>query len=118
MPDPKHAGVSDNFLGAIAYFTVVPALFFLAIAPYNKIAYVRYHAWQSTVFSAVAFIISLALSFFPAYTVFLGFFVLGVSSVVWLIWAFISLWCAFNALNGKRFKLPFIGTWAEKQANR
>jgi uncharacterized membrane protein len=28
------------------------------------------------------------------------------------------LWCALGALNGKRTKLPVIGEWAEKQAEK
>ena len=38
MPDPNKSGFTDNSLGAIAYITVVPAVFFLAISPYNKSA--------------------------------------------------------------------------------
>ena len=65
MPDPKNSGLSDNSLGAIAYITVVPAIFFLAIAPYNKRAYVRFHAWQSVVLSVMGFILCLVLVLFP-----------------------------------------------------
>ena len=48
---PKKAGLSDNSIGAIAYFTPVLAIFFLAIRRYNKRPYVRFHAWQSLVFN-------------------------------------------------------------------
>jgi uncharacterized membrane protein len=34
--------------------------------------------------------------------------------VVFLLW----LWCVISALNGKRFKLPIIGNWADEQAYR
>jgi uncharacterized membrane protein len=117
MPDPKQTGLSDNSLGAVAYFTVIPAIFFLAIAPYNKKAYVRFHAWQSVALTAVVFVVSLALYILPIFTAFLGFAILGLSALVWIIWALVSVWCAISALNGKRLKLPLIGAFAERQAN-
>src|SRR5208337_422660 len=55
MPSPQKSGVSDNFVAAVAYFSPIPAFFFLAIRHYNKRPYVRFHAWQSLVFSAFVF---------------------------------------------------------------
>ena len=119
MPDPKNHGLSDNSLGAIAYITVVPALFFLAIPPYNKRAYVRFHAWQSVVLSVLGFILYLILSFFPMLNTYLeSLAYLGLYLLVLLVWSLVSLWCAIQALNGKRFKLPFIGAWAEQQSSK
>jgi uncharacterized membrane protein len=117
MPDPNKASFSDNSLGAIAYLTVVPALFFLAISPYNKSAYVRFHAWQSTVLSAVAFILCMVMSLLPvlnSYFEFLAF--LGLYLLILVLWALVSIWCAIEALNGKLRKLPVIGKWAERQS--
>jgi uncharacterized membrane protein len=117
MPEPNKSGFSDNSLGAIAYITVVPALFFLAISPYNKSAYVRFHAWQSTVLSAVAFIICLVLSFFPVLnSYFEPIIYLGLYLLILIVWALVSIWCAIEALNGKLRKLPGIGIWAERQS--
>jgi uncharacterized membrane protein len=45
------SGVSENTIAALSYVTLIPALVFLAIAPYNRSAYVRFHAWQSIVLS-------------------------------------------------------------------
>jgi uncharacterized membrane protein len=117
MPDPKNHGLSDNSLGAIAYITAVPALFFLAISPYNKSAYVRFHAWQSTVLFALTFILYSILSLFPMLnTYFESLVYLGLYLLVLLVWILVSIWCAICALNGKRFKLPFIGAWADQQS--
>jgi uncharacterized membrane protein len=120
MPDPKNHGLSDNSLGAIAYITVVPALFFLAIPPYNKKAYVRFHAWQSVVLSVLGFILCLVLSFFPTLNTYLESLVvyLGLYLLVWLVWTLVSLWCAIQALNGKRVMLPLIGVWADQQSKK
>ena len=117
MPDSNKSGFTDNSLGAIAYITVVPALFFLAIAPYNKKTYVRFHAWQSVVISVVAFIILLVMSFFSALNTYIGSLVyLGLYLFVFAVWALVSIWCAISALNGRHIKLPIIGVWAEKRS--
>ena len=117
MPEPNKSGFTDNSLGAIAYITVVPALFFLAISPYNKSAYVRFHAWQSTVLSAVAFLLCLVLSVFPALNTYLeSIAFMGLYLLILIFWALVSIWCTIEALNGKRLKLPAIGSWAERQS--
>ncbi|MGD0292641.1 MAG: Tic20 family protein [Terracidiphilus sp.] len=124
MPDQKKSGqnksgLSENSLGAIAYITVVPAIFFLAIPPYNKNAYVRFHAWQSVILSVLAFILCLVLSFFPVLNTYLESVVyLGLYMLVWLVWILISIWCAIASLNGKRIKLPLLGSWADMQSNK
>jgi uncharacterized membrane protein len=119
MPDPKNSGLSDNSLGAIAYITVVPAIFFLAIPPYNKRAFVRFHAWQSTLLFAVTFILYCVLSFFPTLNTYLQSVVyLGLYLLILIVWALVSVWCAISALNGKRVKIPLIGAWAEQQSSK
>lgn len=122
MSDLKDSALSDNSIGALAYFTPVPAFFFLAIRRYNKRPYVRYHAWQSLVFSAFVFLFAFILTFVLPYSASLGPRVfLGVRWVVALICIAIFaawLWCVLSALNGKRCKLPVIGDWADEQAYR
>ena len=123
MSTSPKAGLSDNSIAALAYFTPLVAFFFLSIQRYNKRPYVRYHAWQSLVFSAFVFLIGYILSFVLPYAAYVGppvvlwwikflFCLLGL--VVFLIW----LWCVINAFNGRRFKLPIIGNWSDEQAYR
>jgi uncharacterized membrane protein len=122
MSNLKDSALSDNSIGALAYFTPVPAFFFLAIRRYNKRPYVRYHAWQSLVFSAFVFILCFVLAFILPFArllgphVYVGLMCLVglVALAVFLLW----LWCVFSALNGKRFKLPILGDWADEQAYR
>jgi uncharacterized membrane protein len=119
MSRSQRSGISDNFVAAIAYFSPVPAFFFLSIRHYNKRPYVRFHAWQSLVFSAFVFLFGMAMEFVAPFIRFLGprvllaLFCLG-SLVVFIVW----LWCVVGALNGKRCKLPLIGDWADEQAYR
>jgi uncharacterized membrane protein len=122
MPESKQSGISDNALGAIAYITFAPAIFFLAISPYNRKPVVRFHAWQSILLSVVAFLFTYALSFLLPFTIpfgIAGFLTLNwVVSFVAIAFFLIWVWCVVGALNGRRVKLPLIGAWSEKQANR
>lgn len=122
MPNPKDSGLSDNSIGSVAYFTPIPAVFFLAIRRYNKRPYVRFHAWQSLVFWAFVFILGLILDFILPLTAFFGpHLFLALRWLVALIWVAIFLvwlWCVVSALNGKRCRLPIIGDWADEQAYR
>ncbi len=119
MSNPHNSGLSDNFIAALAYFGPVPAFFFLAIRRYNKKPYVRFHAWQSLVFDAFVFLFVCALNLVMPLIKFLGPRVLlGLWCLVGLAVFLILLWCVLEALNGKRFRLPIIGDWADEQAYR
>jgi uncharacterized membrane protein len=119
MSEGIQSGISENSIGALSYVTLIPALVFLAIAPYNRSAYVRFHAWQSIVLSVVVFFVNFlvgeGLSAIPNMSPLVMISVQGVFALFFfLIW----VWCVISALNGKHFELPGIGAWAEKQANR
>jgi len=119
MAESKRPGLSDNLIAAIAYFTPVIPFFFLAIQRYNKRPYVRFHAWQSLLFNVFAIAFSYALA---SVLSLIGFHRLRLLMVllclamlaIFLLW----LWCVVSAFNGKRFKLPIIGEWADEQAYR
>jgi len=118
QPPPAPAGLSDNAAGALAYFTIIPAIIFLLMAPYNQKAFIRFHAWQSILLTVAAIIIDIVLGIVLGIAVLLLPFFLHL--LLWrlieLAWLVIWLVCIFNAFNGKRFKLPLIGDLAEKQA--
>jgi uncharacterized membrane protein len=119
MSSPHKHGASDNFIAAVAYFSPIPAFFFLSVRLYNKRPYVRFHAWQSLVFSAFVFLFGVIMGYIVPFIRFLGPRVLLVlfciaCVVVFSIW----LWCVIGAFRGKRCKLPVIGEWADEQAYR
>jgi len=119
MLSPQKSGASDNFVAAIAYFSPIPAFFFLAVRVYNKRPYVRFHAWQSLAFNAFVILFGTAFGLVLPYFRFLGPRVLLVlfclvCLLVFIVW----LWCVVGALNGKRCRLPLIGDWADEQAYR
>jgi uncharacterized membrane protein len=116
---PQKSGASDNFVAAIAYFSPIPAFFFLAIRLYNKRPYVRFHAWQSLVFNAFVILFGIAVVYILPFFKFLGVsVVVGLFCLICLVVFSFWVWCVVGALNGKRCKLPLIGDWADEQAYR
>ncbi|MGA3372724.1 MAG: hypothetical protein ABSC48_13290 [Terracidiphilus sp.] len=109
--------LSENAIGAIAYLTPFPAIAFLVLVPYKKSSFVRFHAWQSLFLTFVAVILTYLLDLGFESTGMLGarLFV-PVTALILFFWLFVWILCVLRAVNGKRFKLPVIGTLAEKQA--
>ena len=117
MNETTQTGISDNGAGAIAYITIVPAIVFLVMPPYNASSYVRFHCWQSIFLNIVGFVFWIGLAIVTLVGLFfVPFLVMIVRLVIFL--GLFALWlvCVLQALNGKRFKLPVIGALAEKQA--
>jgi uncharacterized membrane protein len=109
-------GLPENVAGALAYVTIIPAVLFLVIEPYNKNRFVRFHAFQSIFFHVAWIVLWVALGIFGHLPL------LGWASL--LLWPLIGLasfvlWLVlvFKAYQGQKFKLPTIGDMAEKQAN-
>ena len=48
--------MAENMAGMLAYFTIIPAIIFLLIEPYNRNRFVRFHSFQC-LFTAVALIV-------------------------------------------------------------
>jgi uncharacterized membrane protein len=114
-------GMADNIAGMLAYITIIPAIVFLVVEPYNKNRFVRFHSFQNIFFVVgmivcwIAFtILSMVLAFIPILghlVILLLWFVLAVGSfVAWII-------MLMKANQGQMYKLPVIGDMAEKQAN-
>jgi uncharacterized membrane protein len=102
------AGLEDNVAGALAYVTIIPAIVFLVLEPYNRKRFIRFHSFQSILFFVGCIVIEIGVSFLP-YIPFLWTVVRLGLFVVWLI-------IALKAFQGQMFKLPVIGDMAEKQA--
>lgn len=122
MPDntPQN-GLTDNVASGLAYFTFIPAIIFLVVAPYNQKASIRFHCWQSILLTAAAIVIDIALAIVLGILAFiLPWYMHGFIGILWLLidlaWLAIWLYPVINAFNGKRIKLPIIGDFAEKQA--
>ena len=99
----------------------ITGILFLVLEPYNRKPFVRFHAFQSIIFSAAWIALSMLLGII--------FGILGLASggFMWLIliplrliiglggfilWLFLM----FKAYNNERYQLPVVGPIAEKQA--
>jgi uncharacterized membrane protein len=117
MDDMNQTGLSESAASGLAYITIIPAIIFLIVAPYNKNPTVRFHSWQS-IFLCIAWIVlDIVFHVFTRIIPFGGFFLFALIPLISL--AFFILWIVvlIKAFNGQRFKIPVIGDLAEKQAN-
>jgi uncharacterized membrane protein len=119
VSETAQSGISENSLGAASYLTMIPAIVFLAIAPYNRSTTVRFHAWQSIALGATAFLLTFALNISAQSTPFLSVFAyLSLTMIIGVTYLAVTVFCAVRALNGKRTKLPPFSAWADRQASR
>ncbi len=102
-------GLADNVAGALAYVTIIPAIIFLVMEPYNRNKFIRFHAFQCLFLAGVGVVLTL-FNVIPL----LGQIVYLLGSlgllIAWII-------CVVKAFGNEKFKLPVIGDMAEKQAN-
>lgn len=112
---PVGAGLTDNVAGALAYLTIIPAIVFLVIEPFNKRRFVRFHAFQCIFFWVAWTVLWIALSII-AHIPFLGWATYLVWPLVSLIGFVVWLILVLKAYQGQMFKLPVIGDMAEQQA--
>jgi uncharacterized membrane protein len=77
------SGLSDNAAGGLAYITIIPAIIFLIVEPYNRSSFVRFHAWQCIFLTIGCVVIDVAFTFLVRLP-FLGFMTL-------LIWPLVGL---------------------------
>jgi uncharacterized membrane protein len=112
----NQTGLSENAAGGLAYITIIPAIIFLIVEPYNRSPYVRFHAWQC-IFMAIAwFAVDVAIGIFGRFMSFMGLLAFGLYPLVALVMLILWIMVLIKAFNGERFKLPIIGDLAEKQA--
>lgn len=109
------SGLTDNVAGALAYVTIIPAIVFLVLEPYNRKRFIRFHAFQS-IFFAIAWTVLWILLGIIAHIPFLGWGTVLLWPLLWLAWLIILVIVILKAYQGQMFKLPIIGDIAEKQA--
>jgi uncharacterized membrane protein len=114
------SGLSDTAAAALAYITIIPAIIFLVMEPYNKKPFIKFHSFQSiglcVAWIAVWIVISVmhvALHFIPL----IGLLFLFLNLLVCLGFFILWLIAIIKASKGEWYKLPIIGDFAMKQAN-
>lgn len=109
-------GMQPNVEAGLSYlFGWITGLIFFLVEKQNR--FVRFHAMQSILFFGGLTVIRIILSIIGALPI-LGFF----ASLIWIAVIIIGLvgWIILmiNGFQGKYFKLPIIGDYAEKYANQ
>lgn len=110
------AGMADNVAGMLAYVTIIPAIIFLVVEPYNKNRFIRFHAFQCLFFAVAWTVLSIALSI-VAHIPILGWLTILLWPLVGLAGLIVWVILLLKANQGQMWKLPVIGDMAEKQAN-
>jgi uncharacterized membrane protein len=109
-PSEGDTGLSANTAGLLCYLAGwITGIIFLVIDKKRK--FVRFHAWQSIMTFGVLMVASLILSPIPLIGWVLGPIIWVLGFVLWII-------LMVQAGTGKMWKLPLVGDWAEKQANK
>ena len=100
-------GIGSNIAGALAYlFGCLSGIFFLLVE--RKDGYVRFHAMQSTLTFLAALVLTLIVGSFPLVGWILRSLVSLGTAILWLV-------LMFKAFTGERYKLPYIGEFADRQ---
>ena len=116
------SGLTSNTAGALAYVTIIPAILFLVMEPYNKDRFIRFHAFQCLFFAGSMFAVSIVimiLAFVLAFIPVVGWIL---DLLMWLTFSFGSLglviFLIYKAYHSEMFELPVIGKLAAQQASK
>ena len=101
-------GMEPNVAGLLCYVGWwITGLIFFIMEKENK--FVRFHAMQSIVVFGAFSVVTYILSFIP----FIGWIISGLLGVLaFVLWIILMI----KAYQGEKFKLPWAGNFAERQA--
>lgn len=101
-------GLEENIAGLLCYVLGwISGLVFILIERENK--FVRFHAFQSIVVFGALTIASIILSLIPVIGDVLGWLISVLAFILWIV-------LMVKAYQGTKYKLPWAGNFAEKQA--
>lgn len=101
-------GMSDTAAGTVAYITIIPAIIFLVMPPYNTRPFVKFHCFQCFGLAVIGFCLGI-LSVIPIIGWIISIFGSLGLLILWLI-------CLVKASQGSYLKLPYISEFAAKQS--
>lgn len=99
-------GLDQNLAGLLAYVLgFVSGIVFLILEKDNK--FVRFHAMQST----ITFLVLILIGMLPFFGPVLSFIISPIAFILWIV-------LMYKAYKGEMFKLPVIGDYSAKWANK
>ena len=105
-------------MGGLAYVGLLPAVVLLLVPATRRRQFVRFHCWQSLLFTAATVLAGFAVkllfllfSLLPVVGFLISWLLLGIVSI-----AVVVLWLALivKALQGETYELPFLGPLASR----
>lgn len=112
------SGLTSNVAGALAYFTIIPAIIFLVMEPYNKDRFVKFHAFQCLFLAAASFVLFFALSIVAVIPIIGWIIGLLLIPLLGLVLFGTVVFTMYKAYNNEKFMLPVIGKLADQQASK
>src|SRR5579859_4631769 len=100
--------MTDNVAGMVAYITIIPAIVFLVMEPYNKNKFVRFHAFQSLFFNLAWIVLWVALSIVGMIPI-IGWLTLILWPLIGLGGLVVWIMLLIKANKGEKWKLSIIG---------
>jgi uncharacterized membrane protein len=94
----------------------ITGILFLVIEPHNKSAGVRFHAWQSILFSLAWIVFWIGMAFLTGALSFVGLLLLPFELLIGLAGFCFWLFLMWKAYQGQKFVIPIVGPIAEQQA--
>jgi uncharacterized membrane protein len=99
-------GLQENVAGLLCYvFGWITGIIFLIIEPKNK--FVRFHAFQSIIVFGILTIASMIFGWIPFINIAIGTIIGVIGFICWIVGI-------VTASQGKKYKFPFAGNYAEK----
>ena len=115
-------GLSPNIAGLLCYVaTWITGIVFVVLE--KRSTSVKFHAWQSIMTFGILTVVQIVISILGglalatlSFGLWWAVHILGI--IVWVLT--VGLWIALMVLaySGKMWKVPGVGNWAEKQANK
>lgn len=107
--------LSENLASALCYlFGAFSGVLFLVLEPYRREERIRFHAWQSILFTLAWMALSAVHGLIPGGFLFFGFLAPFVTLGLFVLWVILIV----KAYNGEKFVLPLLGDLAETQAKK
>jgi len=112
----------DRALGALAYIGLIPAIILLLVPALRGNRFVRFHSWQSALFTVASALLGLALkllfvifAILPVVGFLLAWLSLGIGSMgIFILWVVLLV----KAAQGNSYQFPLIGPLADQLATR
>jgi uncharacterized membrane protein len=112
----------DRALGTLAYVGLIPAIILLLIPALRGNRFVRFHSWQSVLFTIASALLGLVLkllfvilAILPVVGFLLAWLLLGIGSMgIFFLWVVLLI----KAALGNYYQLPLVGPLAEQLATR